>query len=481
MKVNISEFITVELSDKGTLFDRVLKALTYNYSITETNVKAAQGVVIGQDLVHLTINRNEEGADVDLFTLDPRPKRDGKGEVVPCIMQRAKVTLRDGEIIISRWYHKVNLVINETQHGLRYFVSANKKIYWGGLRVHQAFKSVGMRHSWYASYGTELFQKYLEGRYAVNEFYPELQYYRQSPIKPAISIADTANPFLIRGLTGKRGAKAILNSIYSPKGEKFLSKSTFGGLGEIRDLTTLVNAMLTVKALRGFGPDFLAKMLRPITIPVTYDLPGAIKASGEVQRFFAMFGATEKTFGMLCPNGTVGDYEVDSTTYWDMKESLRMFQQITSRRIRSAVRAHLRGHNMTMSDLHDYISGELAKMEQVNMPIDVPELTAFEGVVNDEIVCVVPKWTHDLVQWGAEYNICIGSYCDFVRNGETYCLGFKKPDGRFWGFAEVKRNRELYQLLGKHNSNLPDEPRRAIEDYLKAKGVTIREGYWGAR
>lgn len=480
MKISLSEYITVQFSDEGTLFDRVLKALTYNNMLSNASIEAAKNAVIGQSLADINVEVHRWGVNVTLITLHPKPKRNGQGEIVTCLVQRAKVKLHDNEIVVSRWYHKINLVINETKDGLRYFVSANKKIFWGGLRVEPALKSVGMNNPYTAWHATTLVKNYLEGRYAVDEFYPELQYYRQ--VWPTVvKIVDTSNPFIVKSLTGKKGAKAILNGIYSPKGEKFLSKSTFGGLGEIRDLTTLVNAMLTVKALRGFGPDFLAKMPYPIKMSGFGDIPEIVRASNDMSKFFAMFGATDKTFAMLVPDSVIGDLTIDSITYYEMRDILRMFAQIRSRRIRTAVRAHLRGHDLSMGELHDYIRAELTKLEQVNKPIDVPELTAFEGVVNAQITCVVPKWTHDLVQWGAEYNICIGSYGDSVRKGETYCIGFKKPDGSFWGFAEVKKNRELFQLLGKHNSNLPDEPRRAIEDYLRAKRVTIREGYWGAR
>jgi len=34
--------------------------------------------------------------------------------------------------------------------------------------------------------------------------------------------------------------------------------------------------------------------------------------------------------------------------------------------------------------------------------------------------------------------------------------------------------------LGKHNHHLDDEPRKAIESYLKDKGVNVSVNYWGA-
>jgi hypothetical protein len=59
-------------------------------------------------------------------------------------------------------------------------------------------------------------------------------------------------------------------------------------------------------------------------------------------------------------------------------------------------------------------------------------------------------------------------------------MGFQKPDGTFWGFAEVSREMQLKQLLGKHNQPLPSEQRHKIEKYLKTKGVTIPKRYLGS-
>ena len=145
-----------------------------------------------------------------------------------------------------------------------------------------------------------------------------------------------------------------------------------------------------------------------------------------------------------------------------------------------SLKEHLKGHDMNIMEFHDYVDFEYAKIRQENVQIKVPQLAQFEGVVSPEMTCVAPTWTHDLVRWGAEYNICIGSYSRRVLSGDTYCVGFRKPDGTFWGFAEINKSMVLNQLLGKHNHHLDDEPRKAIESYLKDKGVNVSINYWGA-
>lgn len=489
--VEIAPFITFSYEqEENTMFDMVLALLVKDGKFDENSARAVArqqdwtylGIEVTEDITFTRFghpaNPDELGsdqADVTLITLHPYAKHNGKGEVVTCLVQRAKVVISGDKVTTSRWYHKINLVINETPNGLRYFISANKKIFWGGWRIHEACLSAGLRNNtleWRVNY---LLKSYLEEKYKIEQFYSELQYYDGS-----MSMEDICNPFIVKYLTNRKGVKDILNGIYSHKGEKFLAKSTFGGIGNIRDFNTLLNAMFTIRALRGFNPDFLAKMPNPIWFGG--NISTRLADAATIDQFFRTFGVNAKMYEMLLIDTEIDNPYADAQYRLRLaKDTLTMFKGIKARRLQHAIKAHLKGHKMTLEELHDYVNAEYQKVLQENRIINIPELTKFEGVVSSEIICVAPKCTHDLVQWGAEYNICIGSYSERVFNGDTYCVGFQKPDGSFWGFAEINKARSLTQLLGKHNLHLEDAPRKAIEAYLRNKGVHVSQSYWGAR
>ena len=502
--IEISEGVTATLEDQGNLFSNVLKALTYS---GEFSSEAAQAILLGEENVKLNIKIDHEPvrmvgkgvvsfhpaesiAHVWMISIKKFEKLNGKGDVISCLLQRAKVTLRGQEVIKNRWSLKVNLVINETPEGLRYFISANNKIFWGGWHVSAALVSTGLRNRDLESYTSWMLQQYFSEHYGVEQFYPELKYYSIAE-GTGVSLTETSNPFVIKAFRN-RGAKDILNGIYSPKGEKFLVKSTFSGLGEIRSMNRLVAAIFTVRALRHFDPNFLAKLDDPIDLWCG-DISGKMREADMVSEFFRIFGATSKNYEMVFKKkvltedlidvanfGPEDNYPVIEDNVRLLSDILRMFKDIKSRRLQAAIKEHLKGHDMNIMEFHDYVDFEYAKIRQENVQIKVPQLAQFEGVVSPEMTCVAPTWTHDLVRWGAEYNICIGSYSRRVLSGDTYCVGFRKPDGTFWGFAEINKSMVLNQLLGKHNHHLDDEPRKAIESYLKDKGVNVSINYWGA-
>ena len=82
---------------------------------------------------------------------------------------------------------------------------------------------------------------------------------------------------------------------------------------------------------------------------------------------------------------------------------------------------------------------------------------------------IVPKMTHDLVEWGAVQNNCIGTYADRVYSGQTMVIGFKDAEGKWIGHADITKDMYMTQLLGKHNQPLAKETRISIIQFLKDK------------
>lgn len=194
---------------------------------------------------------------------------------------------------------------------------------------------------------------------------------------------------------------------------------------------------------------------------------------GGFRYLLAFFRHTDKAVNMVVRT-------MNSDDYWT-NDTVRMLKQIRKLKVRQAFRDALRRNpDMTMEELHHMVMTEFRRQSTVNRRISSKELNKFDGAaITPEIKSVTPKCTHDLVTWGAEYNICIGSYADRVLNGQTKCFGFQKPDGSFWGFAEVNNQGQLTQLLGKHNQPVPSEQREQIIKWLKGHKVNC-EHYWGS-
>lgn len=414
------------------------------------------------------------------------PKRDKEGFLIKGIVRRAMVDVATQKA--GRWYDKVTVVVTPTPKGVRYMSFHNGKPFFGSDNIARACYSTSLSKEYQRKLCSRIFYAF-DREVHILDIYPELKYFNQGEnhdddimARRTFNKMHAMHPFLTKSLGTHSGAKAILNSIYSPTGEKRIQKNAFGGVGEVRDFNRLLSAMLWSRALRLVDPQTLSNVSQ--TLPLFQDLgywdssiSDLIRFSDQFDDYLRYFGVGEKPIQTMVTD-VIESITKRRDTY--LFDAIRTFKQIKSRVVRRAIVDHFRRNNLTMEELHNHINDEFHKMRTENRKISVKKLSDFAGRVSDEIACVVPKETHDLVKWGSEYNICIGSYAGDVLNGQTYCMGFQKPDGTFWGFAEVSREMELKQLLGKHNQSLPNEQRQEIEKYLKTKGVTIPKGYWGS-
>jgi len=418
------------------------------------------------------------------------PKKGKEGFLIKGIIRKAKVDIVTQKV--GRWYQKVIVVVTPTPRGVRYMTFEGKKPFFGMNNIWRACSSMKVDKTSRNMLHSRILER-LEHKINILDIYPELKYFdvteEQQRHSMTLALQGAMHPFLMKNLGSHSGAKAILNSIYSPSGEKRIQKGSFGGVGEIRNWNDLISAMLWCRALRRLDSQALANVstVLPRFQNLTFyqeSLNVLMEMADTIDSWFKYFGVSERTIQMLIMDITQGVPNdanwVRRLEYGHLLDSVRMFRTIRSRIVRRAILDYLRRNNPTMEELHNHISAEMQKMETENRKISVKKLSQFAGKVSDEIICVPPKQTHDLVKWGSEYNICIGSYADRVLYGQTYCMGFQKPDGTFWGFAEVSKQMELVQLLGKHNQHLPNEQRRQIEEYLKAKGVTVSKSYWGS-
>lgn len=370
----------------------------------------------------------------------------------------------------NRYYKQVKFVVNPVQDGHRFQImetdGRKTKIYWG---YDQNVLDRQFTHTHLRVLAQQVSDEYLipeEIHHLLRWFMDTLDREDRMFSGPSRSRnLRLGGPGWSRLLKGKTGAKDILNGIYDPKGIKRIPKNAFGGVGEIRSIHKLAQAVSVTRALRSLDPHSFAEMSRKSDSVPEY--MGSFVYADSIHWFVSKFPSLVT--------------KSDDHHWWNMVEDMvRMLRSMARPMLSACLNEIRRNQNRGLLWAHDFVVAEYNKILTENKVIDVPKLTKFEGTVNDDIICVVPKCTHDLVQWGAEYNICIGSYADQVYSGSTYCMGFQNPHtGIFYGFAEViPWDNSLSQLLGKHNQPLPDLERLAIEDYLANLGVKV-DNYWG--
>lgn len=264
--------------------------------------------------------------------------------------------------------------------------------------------------------------------------------------------------------TSAPGVKGILNNTFDKKGIKRIPKNAFGGVGEIREFDEILGAIKFIRVFKDCNPHVFVGMKKD-------DLTEAValnsKAVQDLRYILNFFKNNDKAVSLVY-RSIIGWQEFHIWT-----DTVMMMKLMRSRIMREAIRDMLRRNpDITIHELHDHLATELNRMKTPDRKITSEALHKFDGhQVAEEIISVTPKTTHDLVRWGSEYNICIGGYADRVLNEQTLCFGFAKPDGTFWGFAEVTPSKRLQQLLGKHNSNLPEPVRSQITDWLTTQGV----------
>ena len=282
---------------------------------------------------------------------------------------------------------------------------------------------------------------------------------------------------------GEMSTKKILNKAYMhPHG---VTKKIFGDINNIKTLDHLRGAINLLIIARGFNPQVLEKL--DLEIVCSYMRYHSNPLTRKYfKSFFRDFGFKDEYLVQMfsmhtdahgVPFAIFGDHALDAS---------RMFQQIKSRNHRTAIKQHVARSRMNVEQIHDFVTAEFNKIKTENKKLrNTPYLRAFAAFdgkwISEGIQMIVPKMTHDLVEWGATQNNCIGSYADRVYDGQTIIIGFKDVEGNWIGHAEVRRSSTplqilkgeaqgtMTQLLGKHNQPLAEETRKPIIKFLKDK------------
>lgn len=88
---------------------------------------------------------------------------------------------------------------------------------------------------------------------------------------------------------------------------------------------------------------------------------------------------------------------------------------------------------------------------------------------NDEYVIIAPKSVFELTTEGRTLNHCVGSYVQSVSNGKEYILFLRKKENQDIPFftINITPNKEIRQIHGKCNCNVPEELTPFIDSWKK--------------
>ena len=289
---------------------------------------------------------------------------------------------------------------------------------------------------------------------------------------------------------GEMSTKKILNKAYM--NHHGVTKKIFGDINNIKTLDHLRGAINLLIIARGFNPQVLEKLNLDIVCNyMRYNSTPLIRK--RFKSFFRDFGfKDEYLLQMFTPDKDLvylnGQHAVDAA---------HMFTQIKGRNHRTAIKQHVARSRMNVQEIHDFVNLEFNKIKTENKKLTKTKFyktfAEFDGKwIAEGIQMIVPKMTHDLVEWGATQNNCIGSYADRVYNGGTIIVGFKDTEGQWIGHAEIQNDVAyigtleipisggMTQLLGKHNQPLSEDTRKPIVEFLKNKLNVKMQNYWGA-
>lgn len=93
---------------------------------------------------------------------------------------------------------------------------------------------------------------------------------------------------------------------------------------------------------------------------------------------------------------------------------------------------------------------------------------------NDEYVIIAPKSVFELTTEGRILNHCVGSYVQSVSNGKEYILFLRKKENQDIPFftINITPNKEIRQIHGKYNCNVPEELVPFIDSWKKKFDLT---------
>lgn len=147
---------------------------------------------------------------------------------------------------------------------------------------------------------------------------------------------------------------------------------------------------------------------------------------------------------------------------WWVRDSLNMLQKLKENDDNYKV-----PNCKTFHELHEELNRDLKYIKNPIIKLPIPDKYKEFFDSNPEIdnyKIVWPESNYTMIDWGNKLNICVGSYADWVKQGNTAVFGLEK-DGEIKYCVEVQK-KEIRQFRGKCNQDAPKELREALGKYL---------------
>jgi len=390
----------------------------------------------------------------------------------------------------------------ETEHGLRHVVVTMKKgkttAHWGkdlvGLapykRLEPAFAIM-----W------DCVTAVLESKYEPKDIIPLTRNIPQfrianGALKSMHTVADRASHKLIRNPHGfsprdywyagkAKNFVSVLNKALNISGETkaVVTKNAFGGQASIKYWEQVQVAIMLARMFKAYGPAFLDKLgvdwmifAQPGVLDIEFinlntDMPAGEEAlvrsnntsmiqhkEESFDKFFKLFGAKARyekeileAFGpagaieeSIMMSQSLGRKAKIEALIGHVSDAVRAYDQIPTqlRQVRKAIREHVKNSRYNIKDVHDYVVRESARYQKDNRALYNTKVinSWHEKEIAPGITVVVPKYTHELVQWGTAQGNCIASYATGAANREFFIIGFRNSNGDWIGHARFTCN-----------------------------------------
>jgi hypothetical protein len=96
---------------------------------------------------------------------------------------------------------------------------------------------------------------------------------------------------------------------------------------------------------------------------------------------------------------------------------------------------------------------------------------------NHKYCMLIPKISKDIIAEGTNLNHCVSSYVDKVIRGETYILFMRMIELEDSSLVTVEfKDNAIVQARGSYNRDLIKEEKEFLEEYCKAKKLTLKVG-----
>lgn len=270
------------------------------------------------------------------------------------------------------------------------------------------------------------------------------------------------------GMTGHFRHDNMMDAVRSMYGKKLYRKDLVKAVSE----APLMQASFALH-FKGIVPiDWIINLLneRPGAFPNSLPLE-QMKTMKSLFRAFTP--AQQKRFF----NGLTRVNPKESATQWEVMDVLRMFKNLNENYNANYAPGQLTARSWR--ELHNDLSRDLSRRGVRDQPIEKVKLAEKIDQVElpEGYSLVLPRSTHELIDWGREMEHCIGSYTQEAVQGHSVFLGIVK-DKTMIGNAQisVKQNR-LVQIFGKRNRYLDKEILEVFSRGLIENDVLAKTGF----